>query len=100
MLYIHLSSGASAIGSFDDTVRKDSILSHFYNYKSNNIILVTYFHFQFRGILKKSYNSVDLTEVELLDDTNGPRKLSPEIEQVCSKLEFRKIIYLGTYYVT
>ncbi|PNF16359.1 hypothetical protein B7P43_G10508 [Cryptotermes secundus] len=36
----------------------------------------------FRGILKKNYNSVDLTEVELLDDTNGPRKLSPEIEEL------------------
>jgi hypothetical protein len=59
-------------------------------------MLLMYFHFQFRGILKKNYNSVDLTEVELLDDTNGPRKLSPEIEQVCSKLEFRKIKYLET----
>jgi len=41
------------------------------------------FHFQFSGVLKKNYNSVDLSEVELLDDTNGPRKLSPEIEEVC-----------------
>jgi hypothetical protein len=59
-----------------------------------------YFYFQFRGILKKNYNSVDLTEVELLDDTNGPRKLSPEIEEVCSELEFRKIKYLGTQCIT
>ena len=41
------------------------------------------FHFQFNGVLKKNYNSVDLTEVELPDDMNGPRKLSPEIEEVC-----------------
>lgn len=88
------------IGPFDAAVLKNSVLPHFCNYKSNNIILVTYFHFQFRGILKKNYNSVDLTEVELLDDTNGPRKLSPDIEEVCSKLEFRKIIYVGAYYAT
>lgn len=90
--YIHPSSGDDTIGPFDATAPKDSVLPHFYNYKSNNMILVTYFHFQFRGILKKNYNSVDLTEVELLDDTNGPRKLSPEIEEVCSMLEFREMI--------
>ena len=42
-----------------------------------------FFHFQFNGVLKKNYNSVDLSEVEFLDDTNGPRNLSPEIEEVC-----------------
>jgi hypothetical protein len=41
------------------------------------------FHFQFNGVLKKNYNSVDLSEVEFLDDTNGPRKLSPEVVEVC-----------------
>jgi hypothetical protein len=41
------------------------------------------FHFQFNGVLKKNYNSVDLSEVESLDDRNGPRKLSPEIKKVC-----------------
>jgi hypothetical protein len=54
-------------------------------------MILIYLNFQFRGILKKNYNSVDLTEVELLDDTNGPRKLSPEIEEVCLKLEFKKL---------
>ncbi|XP_067001120.2 voltage-dependent calcium channel subunit alpha-2/delta-3 isoform X2 [Anabrus simplex] len=32
-----------------------------------------------RGVLKDNYNSIDLTEVELLDDTRYPRELSPEI---------------------
>jgi hypothetical protein len=41
------------------------------------------FRFQFNGVLKKNYNSVDLSEVELLDDSNGPRNLSREIEEVC-----------------
>ena len=56
-----------------------------------------YFHFQFNGVLKKNYNSVDLTEVELPDDTNGFRKLSPEIEEVCLYLLMRKIIYPTEY---
>jgi len=35
----------------------------------------------FNGVLKKNYNSVDLSEVEFLDDTNVARNLSPEIEE-------------------
>ena len=41
------------------------------------------FHLQFNGVIKKNYNSVDLSEVEFLDDTSGSRKLSPEVEEVC-----------------
>jgi len=41
------------------------------------------FHFQLNGVLKKNYNSIDLSEVEFLDDTNEPHKLSPEIKEVC-----------------
>ncbi|KAJ9576032.1 hypothetical protein L9F63_007132, partial [Diploptera punctata] len=33
----------------------------------------------FRGVLKKNFNSVDLTEIELLDDGSHSRELSPEI---------------------
>ncbi|KDR23040.1 Voltage-dependent calcium channel subunit alpha-2/delta-3 [Zootermopsis nevadensis] len=36
----------------------------------------------FDGVLKENYNSVDLTEVEFLDDSNGPRMLNPEIEEL------------------
>lgn len=38
--------------------------------------------FQFQGILKPSYNSVDMLEVELMDDTRGPRDFNPELVQV------------------
>ena len=59
-------------------VNKPNVLFHFV-YSKNWIC----FHFQFNGVLKKNYNSVDLSEVEFLDDTNGPRNLSLEIEEVC-----------------
>ncbi|PSN31193.1 hypothetical protein C0J52_22419 [Blattella germanica] len=36
----------------------------------------------FRGVLKKNYNSVDLTEIELLDDGSHSRELSPEIVEL------------------
>lgn len=33
----------------------------------------------FQGILKPSYNSVDMTDVELLDDGRGPRDFNPSL---------------------
>ncbi|XP_014474755.1 PREDICTED: voltage-dependent calcium channel subunit alpha-2/delta-3 isoform X2 [Dinoponera quadriceps] len=40
----------------------------------------------YRGRLKLNYNSVDLTEVEILDDGRGPRNPGPEILELRSAL--------------
>lgn len=39
---------------------------------------------QFQGILKPSYNSVDMIEVELLDDDSEPREFSEKLLMVPS----------------
>lgn len=39
-------------------------------------------YFQYQQILKPSYNSVDMLEVELFDDDRGPRNFSKELTAV------------------
>jgi len=39
-------------------------------------------HFQFQGILKPSYNSVDMAEVELVDDHGEARDFNTELRKV------------------
>lgn len=45
-----------------------------------NFIVI--FTIQFQGILKPSYNSVDMIEVELLDDDSEPREFSEKLLMV------------------
>ena len=39
--------------------------------------------FQFQNILKPAYNSIDMVEVELLDDDSEPREFSRNLLEVC-----------------
>lgn len=50
-----------------------------------------YFNFsipfdQFQGILKPAYNTIDMLEVELLDDARDPRDFSDTLLKVTLKL--------------
>lgn len=44
--------------------------------------MISVFFVQFQGILKPSYNSVDMVEVELFDDDRKPREFSKELTAV------------------
>jgi hypothetical protein len=45
-----------------------------------NVILS--YCFQFQGILKPSYNSVDMAEVELVNDRREARDFNPKLREV------------------
>lgn len=57
-----------------------------------NKLLLYLIFLQFQGILKPSYNSIDLTDVELMDDGRDPLDFNDKILEVLNyKLVFLNV---------